>query len=105
MTKFKQIKSKNLYKFATFDIKEYAINFAEQHTGISEKDKAIYSTLENIYFSMTSTFGSKRKEGYLISPWEHSMEQRFVKQLVIFFFINFQKIIIKKMLFYTETMD
>ena len=41
-----------LYKFATFDIKEFypsikecllknAINFAEQHTKISEKDKAI----------------------------------------------------------------
>ena len=49
---FKQIKNKNLYKFATFDIKEFypsikecllqnAINFAEQHTEISEKDKAI----------------------------------------------------------------
>ena len=49
---FKQIKNKNLYKFATFDIKEFypsikeclsknAINFAEQHAEISEKDKAI----------------------------------------------------------------
>ena len=49
---FKQIKNKNLYKFATFDIKEFypsikecllknAINFTEQHTEISEKDKAI----------------------------------------------------------------
>ena len=49
---FKQIKNKNLYKCATFDIKEFypsikegllrnAINFAEQHTEISEKDKAI----------------------------------------------------------------
>ena len=49
---FKQIKNKNLYKFATFDIKEFypsikefllknAIIFAEQHTDISEKDKAI----------------------------------------------------------------
>ena len=45
-------KNKHLYKFATFDIKEFypsikecllknAINFAEQHTKISEKDKAI----------------------------------------------------------------
>ena len=49
---FKQTKNKHLYKFATFDIKEFypsikerllknAINFAEQHTEISEKDKAI----------------------------------------------------------------
>ena len=49
---FKRIKNKHLYKFATFDIKEFypsikecllknAINFAEQHTEISEKDKAI----------------------------------------------------------------
>ena len=49
---FKQIKNKHLYKFATFDIKEFypsikecllkdAINFAEQHTEISEKDNAI----------------------------------------------------------------
>ena len=49
---FKQIKNKHLYKFATFDIKEFyppiqehllknAINLAEQHTEISEKDKAI----------------------------------------------------------------
>ena len=49
---FKQIKNKHLYKFATFDIKEFypsikecllknAINFAEQHTETSEKDKAI----------------------------------------------------------------
>ena len=49
---FKQIKKKHLYKFATFDIKEFylsikerllknTINFAEQHTEVSEKDKAI----------------------------------------------------------------
>ena len=49
---FKQIKNKDLYKFATFDIKGFypsikegllksAINFAEQHTEISETDKAI----------------------------------------------------------------
>ena len=49
---FKQIKNKHLYNFATFDVKEFypsikecvlknAINFAEQHTEISEKDKAI----------------------------------------------------------------
>ena len=50
---FKQIKKKHLYKFATFDIKQFypsikecqlknAINFAEQqHTKISGKDKAI----------------------------------------------------------------
>ena len=49
---FKQIKNKHLYKFATFDIKEFdpsikecllknPINFAERHTEISEKDKAI----------------------------------------------------------------
>ena len=46
------MKNKHLYKFATFDIKEFypsikecllknAINFAEQHTEISEKDKTI----------------------------------------------------------------
>ena len=45
-------KKKQLYKFAAFDIKEFypsikeclltnAINLAEQHTKISEKDKAI----------------------------------------------------------------
>ena len=33
------------------------------------------------------------------------MEQRFVKPLVIFFVINFQKFIIKKILVYTGTMD
>ena len=49
---FKQIKNKNLYKFATFDIKEFypyikeyilknVINFAGKHTEIPEKDKAI----------------------------------------------------------------
>ena len=49
---FKQIKKKHLHKFATFDIKEFyrsikecllknTINFAGQHTKISEKDKAI----------------------------------------------------------------
>ena len=49
---FKQIKNKHLYKFPTFDIKEFypsikaclsknAINFAKQHTEISGKDKAI----------------------------------------------------------------
>ena len=49
---FKQIKNQNLHQFATFDIKEFypsikncllknVINFAEQHTEISEKDKAI----------------------------------------------------------------
>ena len=50
---FKQIKNKHLYKFATFDIKQFypsikecllknaIINFAGQHTEISEKDKAI----------------------------------------------------------------
>ena len=49
---FKQIKNKHSYKFSTFDVKEFypsiterllknAINFAEQHTEISEKDKAI----------------------------------------------------------------
>ena len=49
---FKQIKNKNFYKFATFDIKEFypsikecllknAMIFAEQHTDISEKDKTI----------------------------------------------------------------
>ena len=54
---FKQIKNKNLYKFAAFDIKEFypsitecllknAINFAEQHT----KDKAI------IFHARTSLF-------------------------------------------------
>ena len=54
---------------------------------------------------MASTFGSKRKEGYLMQPWEHSMKQRFVKPFVIFFFINFQKIMIQKILIYAETMD
>ena len=49
---FKQIKNKHLYKFTTFDIKEFyppikecllknARNFTEQHTKISKKDKAI----------------------------------------------------------------
>ena len=49
---FKQIKNKHLYKFATFDIKEFypsikecllkkPIHFAEEHTETSEKDKAI----------------------------------------------------------------
>ena len=49
---FKQTKNKNFYKFATFDIKELfsstkecllknAINFAEEHTKISEKGKTI----------------------------------------------------------------
>ena len=33
------------------------------------------------------------------------MEQTFVKPLVIFFFISFQKIIINKILVYTGTMD
>ena len=48
----KQIKNKNLNKFATFDIKEFhpsikecllknATNFAEHHGKISEEDKAI----------------------------------------------------------------
>ena len=48
----KQLKNKNLYKFATFDIKEFnpsvkeyllknAINFAEQHSKLSDNDKAI----------------------------------------------------------------
>ena len=52
LDRFKQIKIKHLYKFATFDIKEFypsikecllknAINVAEQYTEISEKDKAI----------------------------------------------------------------
>ena len=46
------MKNKNLYKFATFDIKEInpsvkeyllknAINFAEQHSKLSDNDKAI----------------------------------------------------------------
>ena len=39
------------------------------------------------------------------SDREHSMPQTFVKPLVIFFFINFQRIIIKKILVYTGTMD
>ena len=58
---FKQIKNKHLYKFATFDIKEFypsikecllknAINFAEQHTEIFEKDKTI------IFHARKSTF-------------------------------------------------
>ena len=49
---FKQMKNKNLYKFATFaikdfypSIKEFLVkndrNFAEQHTEISEKEKPI----------------------------------------------------------------
>ena len=49
---FKQIKNKNLYKFATFDIKEFhpsikecqlnkSTNFDEQHTEISGKYKTI----------------------------------------------------------------
>ena len=49
---FKQTKNKHLYKFATFDIKKFypsikecllkkAINFTEQHSKTSDKDKAI----------------------------------------------------------------
>ena len=50
---FKQIKNKNLYKFATFGIKEFypsikgrqlknAINFAEQHTEIFHARKSTF---------------------------------------------------------------
>ena len=65
---FTQIKNKNFYKLATFDIKEFypsiieclsknAINFAEQHTEISEKDKAIifHDRKSLLYFLITST--------------------------------------------------
>ena len=60
---FKQIKNKNLYKFPTFDIKEFypsikkfllrnAINFAEQLTEISEKDKVIiFHTRKSLLFN------------------------------------------------------
>ena len=74
---FKQIKNKYLYKFATFDIKEsYSsikecllknpINFAEQHTEISEKDKAIiFHTRKSLFFNGQHIW-IKRKEGYLM---------------------------------------
>ena len=42
---------------------------------------------------MAGTFGSNKKERYMMQPWEHSMEQRFVKPLVIFkMFSTFKKL-------------
>ena len=60
---FKQIKNKHLYKFETFDTKEFylpikefllqnATNFAEQHTEISEKGTAIiFHTRKSLLFN------------------------------------------------------
>ena len=74
---FKQIKNKHSYKFSTFDVKEFypsiterllknAINFAEQHTEISEKDKAIiFHARKSLLFNGQHVW-IKRKEGYLM---------------------------------------
>ena len=71
----KQIKNKNLYKFAIFDIKEFyvsikecllknAINFTEQYTEISEKDRAIiFHTRKSLLFNDQHV---GIKEGYLM---------------------------------------
>ena len=59
---FKQIKNKNLYKFAIFAIKEFypsikecllknAINFAEQHTEISENKAIIFHAGKSLLFN------------------------------------------------------
>ena len=64
---FKQIKNKHLYKFATFDIKECllknALNFAEQHTEISEKDKAtIFHARKSLLFNGQHVWIKKKGE-------------------------------------------
>ena len=67
-----------------------AINFAEQHAEISKKDKAIiFHARKSLLFNGQHVW-IKKKGG---------------KPLVIFFFINFQKNIAKKILVYTRTMD
>ena len=70
---FKQMKNKHLYKFATFDIKEFypsikecllknAINFAEQHTEISEKDKAIiFNARKSLLFNGQDVWIKKKR--------------------------------------------
>ena len=71
---FKQVKTKNLSKFGTFDIKEFypsikecllknVRNFAEQHTKISEKDKAtIFHAGKSLLFNGQHVW-IKKKEG------------------------------------------
>ena len=71
---FKQTKNKNLYKFTTFDIKEFypsikecllknEINFAEQHTEISEKDKVvIFHARKSLLFNGQHVWIKKEEE-------------------------------------------
>ena len=70
---FKQIRNKNLYNLAIFDIKDFylpvkecllknATNFAEI-SEISEKTKQRYSTLENLYFYVCEAVGN-----FLLDP-------------------------------------
>ena len=70
---FKQIKNEDLHKFATSDVKEFyqsitehllknAINFAEQHTEISEKDKAtIFHARKSLLFNLQHVWIKKER--------------------------------------------
>ena len=106
----------NAYKFAIFGIKEFnpsikvcllknAINFAEQHTKISEKHKAIiFHARKSLLFNDQHVW--IKKEGGLFGVTMGTFDGADVCELlVIFFFISFQKIIIKRILVYTGTKD
>ena len=113
---FKEIKYKNLYEFATFNIKEFylsikkcllknAINFAEQHTEISEKDEAIiFHAKKSLLFNGQHVW-IKTGGGLFDVTMGAFNGAKVCEALEIFFFINFQKIITKRILVYTETMD
>ena len=113
---FKQIKNKHLRKFATFDIKEFypsikerplknVINFAEQHTEISERDKAIIFHASKSLLCNGQQVWIKKK-GVLFDVTMGAFDGAEVCEAVCNFLLyQFQKIIIKKILVYTGAMD
>ena len=96
------MKNKNLYKFATFDIKEInpsvkeyllknAINFAEQHSKLSDNDKAIIFHARKYLLFKGQHVWIKKKQGLFDVTIGALMEQRFVNLLVIFLLYELQK--------------
>ena len=96
------MKNKNLYKFAAFDIKEInpsvkeyllknAINFAEQHSKLSDNDKAIIFHARKYLLFKGQHVWIKKKQGLFDVTIGALMEQRFVNLLVIFLLYELQK--------------
>ena len=113
---FKQIKNKNLFKFETSDIKELypsikecllknAINFAEQHTEISEKDKSmIFYPRKSLLFNGQHVW-IKKERGLFDATMGEFDGAEVWEAVGNFLFYQLSKNCNKKILVYTGTMD